>query len=80
MSKRGKIKIDLHGHTVPEAIEVLEDGINRAVLGNKESLEVIHGRGTGKVKAAVQSYLKKNKIGEAVREDLSNPGVTWVYF
>ena len=49
------------GLYVDEALDELDQYIDRAVLANKERIKVIHGFGTGALRNAVHAYLKKNK-------------------
>jgi DNA mismatch repair protein MutS2 len=71
--------VDLHGHTVEEAREALLRHLDAALRQGHAVVEVIHGIGTGKVKAAVLKELKGIAAVRAVRPHPSNPGVTLVY-
>lgn len=54
-------EINLVGKTVDEATNELDKYLDDAFLANIASVRIIHGRGTGTLKAAVQSMLRKNK-------------------
>ncbi len=54
-------EINLIGLTVQEALTELEAFMDNAVLANFEEVKIVHGFGTGKLKAAVQEYLRKNR-------------------
>ena len=56
-----KFECNLIGLYVDEALDELDQYIDRAVLANKERIKVIHGFGTGALRNAVHAYLKKNK-------------------
>lgn len=73
-SNKGKMntKLDLRGLTVDESIDKLDAFLNEALMLNQRNLEVIHGFGTGKVREAVHSYLKKSKFIKNYR--LGKPG------
>lgn len=55
-------EVDLRGMDVVEAICVLDQYMDAAMRGNLPSVRIIHGKGTGKLRAAVQQSLKKNKF------------------
>ncbi len=73
-------RVDLHGMTVAEALSLVERRIDQAIREGADGIHVIHGRGTGRVRDAVQAYLKTVSVVQSFKEDPSNPGVTWVYF
>lgn len=60
-------EIDLRGMDSIEAISVLERYIDEAMRGNLQSVRIIHGKGTGALRAAVQQSLKKNKFVKKFR-------------
>ena len=61
-------EVNLIGQTTLEAVENLDFFINKAVLNNLEEIRVVHGFGTGALRAAVQNYLKKSKHVESYRD------------
>jgi len=72
--------IDLHGLTPTEAIAALEAFINDALLAGHASVLVIHGRGAGRLKAAVHARLAAIAAVRHVRVDPANAGVSIVTF
>jgi DNA mismatch repair protein MutS2 len=46
------------GMRVDEALPVIEKELDNALLSGQESLEIIHGGGTGRLKNAIRDYLK----------------------
>ena len=70
--------LDLHGMTVEAAVAALDAFLSDALLAGHASVEVIHGRSGGRIKAAVHARLKKMSLVRAVRIDPRNPGVTIV--
>ena len=49
---------DVRGQTADDALDVVVAGLDRAVLGGSPFVRIIHGQGTGRLKAAVREYLK----------------------
>jgi DNA mismatch repair protein MutS2 len=52
-----RISIDLRGKRVDECIREVDEFISNAVLGNVTPLTIIHGKGTGALRAAIQEFL-----------------------
>ena len=72
--------IDLHGKTTAEVLEIVEAFINDALVAGHGEVRIVHGRGGGKVKAAVHQYLQQLATTASFRLDPRNPGVTIVNF
>ncbi len=53
------MRLDLRGMRGDEAVAELERFVDRAVLAGRESLEVVHGKGTGALRGAVHEFLKR---------------------
>ena len=76
-------EINLIGMTVDEAIPVLDKYLDDAYLAHLPQVRVVHGRGTGALKAGVHrhlkklSYVKEYRLGEFGEGDT---GVTIVTF
>ena len=60
-------ELDLRGMDTLEAIPVLERYIDSAVMGKLQTVTIIHGKGTGALRAAVQQALKRNKAVKSFR-------------
>jgi DNA mismatch repair protein MutS2 len=73
-------RVDLHGLSTDEAIAVVLGAIDQAIRRGADRLEIVHGRGTGRLKVAVHRYLEGVAVVRAFRLDVHNPGVTWVHF
>ena len=54
-------EINLLGKTVDEAISVLDKYLDDAYLAHLPSVRIVHGKGTGALRSAVQSHLKRVK-------------------
>ena len=55
-------EVDLRGMDAIEAVCVLERYLDEAMRANLTQVRIIHGKGTGTLRAAVQQALKKNKF------------------
>lgn len=64
MSKSASIspEINLLGMTVDEAVSRLDKYLDDAYLAHLPQVRVVHGKGTGALRAGVQKHLKKLKI------------------
>ena len=47
--------------TTAEALPEVEAFLDSAVLANLPEVRIVHGMGTGKLRAAVHDFLRKNK-------------------
>ena len=61
--KKGKAQsasatVDLRGNMVSEALETLDKYLDDAYLSGLKKVEIIHGKGTGALRAAVQTHLR----------------------
>lgn len=54
-------EINLLGKTVDEALSELDKYLDDAYLAHLPSVRIVHGKGTGALRKAVQNYLRKNK-------------------
>ena len=60
-------EVDLRGMDSIEAISVLERYLDEAMRSNLKQVRIIHGKGTGTLRAAVQQALRKNKYVKKFR-------------
>ena len=60
-------QIDLRGMMTDEAIAVLERFLDTAMMGKLETVTIIHGKGTGAVRSAVRTYLKRSRYIKSFR-------------
>lgn len=72
--------IDLHGLTVEDARSALIAHVDRALRSGDASVEVVHGVGTGRVRAAVLETLTSIPSVRAVKPHPTNRGVTIALF
>jgi DNA mismatch repair protein MutS2 len=73
-------RIDLHGLLVEEALARVVEEIDRSLLRGADRVEVVHGKGSGRIRDALHRTLASMPVVAAFRLDPRNAGVTWVYF
>ena len=54
------VELPLRGMAVDEALEALENYLDRAFVAGLPYVRIVHGKGTGKLRTAVRKELKKN--------------------
>ena len=69
MSKSSNVKteINLLGKTVDEAITALDKYLDDAYMARIPSVRIVHGKGTGALRSAVQSHLKSLSYVDSYR-------------
>ena len=67
-------EVDLRGMDTIEAVCVMERYLDEAMRSNLRSVRIIHGKGTGAVRAAVHQALKKTKYVKSFRLGLYGEG------
>ena len=82
-SKANAIKssIDLRGYMVDEAIYEIDKYLDDAFLAGYDSVQIIHGKGTGALRKGVQEHLKRHHYVKTMRIggfDEGGAGVTVV--
>lgn len=60
-------ELDLRGMSAGEAIAVLSQFLDSAMLANLSSVRIIHGKGTGVLRKAVHEELKKSRVVKRYR-------------
>lgn len=60
-------EINLLGKTVDEALSELDKYLDDAYLAHLPSVRIVHGKGTGALRNAVHSHLRKCKIVDSFR-------------
>ena len=71
-------EVDLRGMESIEAIAVCEQYIDSAVMAKLKTVTIIHGKGTGALRAAVQQMLRRNKHVKSFRLGRYGEGETGV--
>ncbi len=72
------LQCNLVGKNVEDAIYVLEQTLDQCVLQSHESVRVIHGHGSGKLRKGIRNYLKKSPYVERFEPD-TDDGATLVF-
>jgi len=69
MSKAYNIspEINLLGKTVDEALSILDKYLDDAYLAHLKSVRIVHGKGTGALRNAVQQHLRRTKYVDSFR-------------
>ena len=67
-------EVDLRGMDTIEAVCVMERYLDEAMRSNLKSVRIIHGKGTGAVRAAVHQALKKTKYVKSFRLGMYGEG------
>lgn len=67
---------ELHviGRTVDEAIEEVDRAIDHSLSSGDETLRVVHGHGTGRLRAGVREFLRKHPAVASFRAGKANEG------
>ncbi|RKI70533.1 endonuclease MutS2 [bacterium 1xD42-67] len=60
-------QIDLRGMMTDEAVANLERFLDTAMMGKLETVTIVHGKGTGAVRSAVRTYLKRSRYVKSFR-------------
>ena len=60
-------EVNLIGMTVDEALAHLDKYLDDAYLAHLPSIRIVHGKGTGALRKAVQGLLKRNKYVKSYR-------------
>ena len=75
---RPSLQCNLVGKTVEDGIYVLEQTLDQCVLQGHESIRVIHGHGSGKLRKGIRAYLKKSPYVERFEPD-TDDGATLIF-
>tara|TARA_B100000029_G_scaffold179333_1_gene176870 strand:+ start:1736 stop:3694 length:1959 start_codon:yes stop_codon:yes gene_type:complete len=77
------IRLDVRGKKVDEAILLVENFLDRAIISNMDFVEILHGKGTGTLMSSIQDYLKDQEYIKKFYfsdEDSGGVGITIVEF
>jgi DNA mismatch repair protein MutS2 len=77
-SRSAKNEIDIRGMTGDEADGLIDELLNNAAMANLNTVSIIHGKGTGALRAAVHEKLRKHPLVAEFRLGLYGEGETGV--
>ncbi|MDF2685843.1 MAG: mutS2, partial [Clostridia bacterium] len=77
-SRDAKLELDIRGMTALEADGLIDDYLNNSSLSGLKNVSIIHGKGTGALRAAVHEMLKRNPMVESFRLGVYGEGETGV--
>jgi DNA mismatch repair protein MutS2 len=72
--------LDLHGRRVHEVTPLVEGFLNDTSLAGYDSVEIVHGLGTGALQHAVHTLLRSIPVVAHFKIKEGNGGTTLVYF
>ncbi len=67
MTRRGGMELDIRGKMGDEGVLEVERFIDGAIMAGLSQIVIIHGKGTGALRAAVQQALKRNPAVKSFR-------------
>ena len=67
LAARAASELDIRGMETLEAESVVENYIDAAVMAKLGTVTIIHGKGTGALRKAVQAYLRRDKTVKSFR-------------
>jgi DNA mismatch repair protein MutS2 len=73
-------RLDLHGLRIEDAMALVTGAIDRALVAGADRLDIVHGKGSGRLRHALHHHLAAIAVVKAFRLDPHNPGVTCVEF
>lgn len=65
--KTVSLELDIRGYLVDEALPVVDAYLDDAARAGLSEVNIIHGKGTGALRAGVQSFLKSHKLVKSYR-------------
>ncbi|MCD8294108.1 MAG: endonuclease MutS2 [Clostridia bacterium] len=74
------LEINVIGLNVEEALQEVNNFIDRAVLDNLEEVKIIHGVGTGKLRNSIQNSLRHDRRVKSFRDGVYGEGEKGVTF
>ena len=74
MTRTVKSECDVRGMNLEEALDAVSLYLDEAVLAGLNEVYVIHGKGTGILRAGIQQDLRKNKHVKSVRRGMYGEG------
>lgn len=83
MRAAARTELDVRGYMVDDALMEVDRFVSDCLLGHLDSATIIHGKGTGALRAAIQQHLKRDKHIKSLRNGKygeGDNGVTVIEF
>lgn len=74
VERRGSMELDIRGSACDDGIYQLDSFIDKAVMSNISMVTIIHGKGTGVLRKAVQNRLKSHPSVKSYRSGVYGEG------
>ncbi len=74
LERKGSMELDIRGKSADEGVYEMEAFIDSAVLSGISMVTIIHGKGTGVLRAAIQQRLKSMKQVKSFRSGIYGEG------
>ncbi|MCR4647393.1 MAG: endonuclease MutS2 [Oscillospiraceae bacterium] len=74
VERKSSMELDIRGYACDDGVHEMEQFIDGAVLANIGTVTIIHGKGTGLLRKAVQQRLKSMKCVKSFRNGLYGEG------
>lgn len=74
-----KSEIDIRGKRAEEAISIIQEFIDKAIMFERNELRILHGKGNGILKEIIRSYLKSEPMVQSFKDehvDFGGAGIT----
>ena len=78
LSRTVKMECDVRGMMLEDALIEVDGFINNAIMGGLAEISIIHGKGTGVLRAGIQQHLKRHKGVASMRLGVYGEGETGV--
>jgi len=75
-ARGGTLECDLRGHRVDEALDAVDEVLDRAAAEGRDAVRIIHGHGTGALRRAVREHLRGRVRSRPGERDEGGEGVT----
>ncbi len=74
MTRKGSMEIDIRGMTADDGIMAVDDFIDSSLISGLQYITIIHGKGTGALRTAIQQHLKSNRSVKSFRAGVYGEG------
>lgn len=74
MQRKTSLELDIRGYAVDEGIIEVDSFIDNAVMGHAGIVTIVHGKGTGVLRAGIQKHLKNHPSVKSFRNGVFGEG------